>query len=188
MKNHTKLSLNLASSPMRNRRLFFLIGFCLLVVFIASTILGVSIRLRYENKQREIEGELNALNKSAEVVKRQEIRYETLIEQTLAETKVTSDYINSLIYRKSFPWMEFFTAMENTLPDSSYIVSLTPFPVDGTKMEVRFQAVFTNLNELLTFIKNLGGKGFEDINIISESRSAEGFLLSEISVRYERHV
>jgi hypothetical protein len=78
--------------------------------------------------------------------------------------------------------------MEEALPESSYIVSLTPFPADGTEMEVRFQAVFANLDELLKFIKNLGSKGFGDINIVSESQSAQGFLLSEISVRYERHV
>ena len=84
--------------------------------------------------------------------------------------------------------MDFFAAMEESLPETSYITSLTPFPADGTEMELRFQAVFANLNELLKFIRTLNSKGFEDINIVSETQNAEGLLLSEISVRYARDV
>ena len=188
MKNQAKLNLNLASNPMRNRRLFFSLGICLMVVFIGTSVLGGSIYIRYKSKQAAIQMELDSVNRELTTAKREEIRYGTLIEQKLSDYKVAADYINSLIYRKSFPWMDFFAAMEDSLPESSYIVSLTPFPVDGTVMEIRFQAVFTNVSELLKFIKTLDSKGFEDINIISESQSAEGFLLSEISVRYERHV
>jgi len=188
MKSQAKLNLNLASSPMRNRRLFFFLGLFLLIIFIGTSVLGVSIHVRYKSKQADIGNEIGTISRELTVAKREETRYGVLIEQNMAEYKVASDYINNLIYRKSFPWMEFFAALEDSLPTSSYIVSLAPFPADGTEMEVRFQAVFLNLNELLKFIKSLDSKGFEDINIVSESQSAEGFLLSEISVRYERHV
>lgn len=188
MKNQPKLNLNLATSPMRNRRLFFLLVGCLLIVFVGASALGVSLHLRYRSKHGGTAKELGAINQKLTTAKRDETRYSSLIEQKLTDYKVAADYINSLIYRKSFPWMDFFAAMEESLPESSYIISLSPFPAEGTAMEVRFQAVFTNLNELLKFIKSLDSKGFADINIVSESQSAEGFLLSEISVRYERHV
>jgi len=188
MKNQAKLNLNLASTPARNRRLFILLGICLLVVFIGTSVLGGSIYMRYKNKHGDIAKELDTINRELTTATKEETHYGSLIEQKLVDYKVAADYINSLIYRKSFPWMDFFAAMEDSLPESSYIVSLTPFPVDGTEMEIRFQAVFTNLPELLNFIKSLDSKGFKDINIVSESQSADGFLLSEISVRYERHV
>lgn len=188
MKNQEKLKLNLASNPMRNRRLFYLLGVCLLVVFVGTAVLGAIMFSQYKTKQKEVGEELNTIRKGVTEVKSQETRYKTLIEQKLAETKVTSDTINGLIYRKSFPWMDFFAAMEESLPESSYIVSLAPYPADGTELEVRFQAVFVNLKELYKFLANLDSKGFKDINIISESQSAQGYLISEISVRYERHV
>ena len=188
MKNQAKLNLNLASAPMRNRRLFFLLGVCLLIVFLGTTVLGINMFLLYKNKQSDIQTELSAVNQKLAKAERENTQYDVFIAQKLTDFKVSADYINRLIYRKSFPWMEFFAAMEEALPTSSYIVSLTPFPADGTEMEVRFQAVFTNLNELLEFIKNLDSKGFEDINIVSESQNEQGFLSSEISVRYEHHV
>jgi hypothetical protein len=188
MKNQAKLNLNLASAPLRNRRLFFMLGACLLIVFVGTSVLGIDLHRRFKSKQVEIQTELDAINGKLAKERKEETRYNALIEQKLAQYKISADYINGLIYRKSFPWMDFFTAMEEALPESSYIVSLMPYPADGTEMEVRFQAVFTNLNELLQFIKKLDSKGFEDINIVSESQSAQGLLLSEISVRYERHV
>ncbi|MFC2163402.1 hypothetical protein ACFLT2_00225 [Acidobacteriota bacterium] len=188
MKNQVKLNLNLASNPLRNRRLFFLLGLCLLVVFIGTSVLGGSIYIRYKSKRGDIAKELDAINRKLTMARSDEIRFGELIEQNLANYKETSDYINNVIYRKSFPWIEFFATMEDSLPESSYIISLTPVPVDGTEMEVRFQAVFSNLDELLKFVNTLDSKGFEDINIVSESQSTEGFLISEISVRYERNV
>jgi len=187
MKNQAKLNLNLASNPLRNRRLFFLLGLCLLIVFIGTSVLGGSIHFRYKSKHNEIQQELNTINQNVSTVKSEETRYSTLLEKKLADYKVMSDFINNLIYRKSFPWVDFFATMEDSLPETSYIISLTPVPADGTDMEVRFQAVFANLKELLKFIQTLDSKGFEDINIVSESQSAEGFLISEISVRYERN-
>lgn len=188
MRNQPKLNINLASAPMRNRRLFFLLGACLLIVFVGVSTLGLSLHLRYKSRHDDTAKEVAAINQRLTTANREEARYDALIEQKLTDYKVIADTINSLIYRKSFPWMDFFAAMEESLPESSYIVSLAPFPAEGTAMEVRFQAVFANLNELLGFVKSLDSKGFANINIISESQSAEGFLLSEISVRYERHV
>jgi len=188
MKNQAKLNLNLASNPLRNRRLFFLLGLCLLIVFIGTSVLGGSLYSRYKSKHSDTAEELNAINGKLAAAKSEEIRYGALIEQNSADYKVAADTINSLIYRKSFPWIDFFAILEDSLPETSYITSLTPVPADGTEMEVRFQAVFRNLPELLKFIKTLDAKGFENINIVSESQSEEGLLLSEISLRYKRNV
>lgn len=187
MKHQARLNLNLASNPLRNRRLFFLLGLCLLIVFVGTSVLGGSIHLRYKSKKNEVQKELRTINQNVITAKREETRYGTLIAQNLANYTAISDFINNLIFRKSFPWIDFFATMEDSLPESSYIISLTPAPADGTVMEVRFQAVFANLKELLKFIRSLDAKGFEDINIVSESQSAEGLLISEISVRYERN-
>jgi hypothetical protein len=96
--------------------------------------------------------------------------------------------INSLIYSKSFSWMGFFSALEDALPASSYIVSMRPFPEEGLSLEVRFKVASASMNELLRFIARLAAKGFKDIQILSESKSQEGYSLTEISLLYERNI
>jgi hypothetical protein len=84
--------------------------------------------------------------------------------------------------------MDFFSALEDALPASSYIISLRPLPEEGISMEVRFKVASASMNELLKLIARLAAKGFKDIQILSESKSQEGYSLSEISLRYERNI
>ena len=98
------------------------------------------------------------------------------------------ELINSIILNKSFSWVEFLSDLENSLPDSSYIVSLVPKLTEDLKMQLRLRVSSPNIAGLLNFINNLRELKFHQIEIISEAKDESGELLSEISLIYEKHI
>ncbi len=188
MKNHKKLNLNLASNPLRNRRLFLLL-FALLVIATGLVLaLGGMTQIKYKDLAQEARKQVLDIDRQISDDQRKvnnlSVKIEDLDEQHSEEVEL----INSLVYSKSFSWMDFFSALEEALPPSSYIVSLRPFPEEGLSMEVQFRVASASINELLSFIARLAAKGFKNIQILSESKSPEGHSLSEISLRYERNI
>lgn len=188
MRNHKKVNLNLASNPMRNRRLFlFLFAFLGISTCIVLA-LGGKIYTDYRGSAREAEREVARIESQISDDQKVANQLSIDIDELNGKHAKNIELINSLIYSKSFSWMDFFSALEDALPASSYIVSLRPFPEEGLSMEVRFRVASASLNELLKFIARLAAKGFKDIQILSESKSEEGYTLSEISLRYERNI
>jgi hypothetical protein len=188
MRNHKKLNLNLASSPMRNRRLFLVLSVLLGISACLALALGAKIHFEYKDLASATEQELRQIDKQIADDQRDANHLNMQIVDLDKQHSDEVEIINSLVYSKSFSWMDFFSALEEALPASSYIVSLRPFPEEGISMEVQFQVASTSMNELLTFIARLAAKGFKDIQILSESKSPEGHSLSEISLRYERNI
>lgn len=188
MKNHKKLNLNLATSPMRNRRLFQFLFVLLGISTCFVLALGGKIYYEYRDSAQEAEREVaqieSQISDDQKVANQLSINIEELNEQYAEDVEL----INSLVYSKSFSWMDFFSALEDALPQSSYIVSLRPFPEEGISMEVRFKVASSSMDEFFKFIARLAAKGFKDIQILSESKSQEGYSLSEISLRYERNI
>jgi Tfp pilus assembly protein PilN len=188
MKNHKKLNLNLASSPMRNRRLFLILFALLGISTCLVLVLGGKIYYEYrgsaQNAEKEVVRIESQISDDQKVANELSINIEEMNDLHVEDVEL----INSLVYSKSFSWMDFFSALEDALPDSSYIVSLRPFPEEGISMEVRLKVASASMNELLTFIARLAAKGFKDIQILSESKSQEGYSLSEITLRYERNI
>lgn len=188
MRNHKKLNLNLATSPMRNRRLFLLLFALLGVSTCLVLTLGGKIYFEYRDSAQEAEKEVVQINRQISDDQREANQLSIDIEELDKQYAEDVELFNSLVYTKSFSWMDFFSALEEALPATSYIISMRPFPEEGISMEVRFKVASSSINELLTFIARLAAKGFKDIQILSESKSQEGYSLSEISVRYERNI
>jgi hypothetical protein len=95
--------------------------------------------------------------------------------------------VNGIILRKSFSWLKLLGNLETALPDSSYIVSLAPRLLDDSKMQVKFRVISRNLDHLLKLINNLNSLEFNNIRIENEEINDKGWLLSEISLSYERN-
>jgi Tfp pilus assembly protein PilN len=188
MKNHKKLNLNLASSPMRNRRFFiFLFALLGLSTFLVL-VLGGKIYYEYKGSAKEAEQQVarieSQISNDQKVANELNIKIEELNDLYAEDVEL----INSLVYSKSFSWMDFFSALEDALPASSYIVSLRPFPEEGISMEARLKVASSSMNELLKFIARLAAQGFKDIQILSELKDKGGYSISEISLRYERNI
>ena len=173
---------------MRNRRLFFLL-FALLGIG-ACLIMAISGKIYYDYRGLAVAAakEVFQIDKKIADDQREANRLGLQTQELSEQHAEDVEIINSLIYSKSFSWMGFFSALEDALPASSYIVSMRPFPEEGLSMEVRFKVASSSLNDLLQFIARLAAKGFKDIQILTESKNQEGYSLSEISLRYERTI
>jgi cell division protein FtsB len=183
-----RANVNLASHPLRNRKFFFLIAGALAVLFCVVSFMAVYTFWKYGNKNRDFSSTRIQVERMLERVQREEGRLNAQIENASQKYKERIDLLNTLILKKSFSWLDFLSALEDSLPESCYVVSMSPSLKENSKMEVRLKVASPNLDELLKLKKNQYEKRFTNIRIISESRNEAGLLISEISLVYERTV
>jgi cell division protein FtsB len=188
MRKTKKINVNLASHPLRNRRFFFLITGILVVLFCVFSILAGHTYWVYSKKNRNLALARAQIEKKMQDAQRENRRLTTLINDGSQNYSERIEFINTLIYKKSFSWVDFLSALEDSLPDTCYVVSMAPSLKDNSKMEVRLKIAAPNLDELLKLNKNLYEKHFTNIRIISETRDEAGMLVSEISLVYERTI
>ncbi|MFC2169097.1 hypothetical protein ACFLRM_00830 [Acidobacteriota bacterium] len=188
MNARKKLNLNLASRPLRNRKLFFLLCFFLVVVMLAVAFKAGRVYFTYKINARGMTTSDENTDQLIKKAQRDEKRYSSQIEKTSLISGKKIDLINSIILNKSFSWIDFLNSLENSLPESSYIVSLNPSLTRDSKMEVRLKVVSLNLDELLEFLTRLNSLDFKQIRITDEIKNEYGQLLSEISLIYDRNI
>jgi len=188
MNKKTRIYVNLAAHPLRNRRLFSLLVSALGFIFLVVILLAGNIYLSYKGKGKDMAASVTKIDQSIRKSKSEERQYSTRIDKAAQEYKGMVDLINSLILRKSFSWIDFLSCLEDSLPESSYIVSLAPMLTEDLKMIVRFGVVSRNLNDLLKLINNLEALNFKQVKVLSESRGNGGSLQAEISLIYERNI
>jgi Tfp pilus assembly protein PilN len=188
MKKQKRAHLDLATNPLKNRRFFFLISGILGVLTAAVWFSGVFTFWTYSSKQANFQDNSAQIEKMMIDAKREELRLSTQIKNASQIYQGKIDSLNTLIFKKSFSWMEFLSALEEALPASCYIESLAPTLKENNQMEVRLKIAAPNLDELLKLTKNLYEKSFSGIKIINEAVNEAGLLLSEITLVYERTV
>jgi Tfp pilus assembly protein PilN len=185
MKNNRPLRINLASEPLQNKRLFQA-GLALMLVFI--TVIGVAAGwsfIRFLVQNHRLGAEAARLTRSLETARSEASRFRTRAQDLTKKEKSEVDFLNDLIHRKSFSWVGLLSRLEEALPASGSVTSLSPAFSGGSKAEVTLTAVFQNLNDLLAFIQNLQARGFSRIRLVSEGKNGYGQLESEIAVIYE---
>lgn len=188
MRKQKKVHLNLATHPLKNRRFFYLL-FCVLIVLnLVLWFAGGWTYWKYSNKNRNFRDNNAQINKMIYDARREESRLSTLIESASQNYQQRVDLLNTLILKKSFSWVEFLSALEESLPASCYIESLAPTLEENNQMAVRLKVAAPNLDELLKLNQNLYKKGFTGIKIISEEINEIGLLNAEITLNYERTV
>ncbi|MCK4432064.1 MAG: hypothetical protein KAW19_12290 [Candidatus Aminicenantes bacterium] len=188
MKMQKRLNLDFASHPLKNRRLFYLLFTLLTFVFLFVSIIAGNVYFKYGNKVKNIKASVAKVDKMIKGAQRQEKRFTTQIKAAEETLKSKIDLINTLILGKSFSWIDFLSDLEKSLPDSCYIVSLAPSLKEDATIEVRLEVASPNLDEILKLITRLNSMPFKRINLVKESKKENGFLLSEISLIYERNI
>ncbi|MDH7513373.1 MAG: hypothetical protein QHH14_10555 [Clostridiales bacterium] len=181
-----KISLNLAAHPLRNRRFFYLLSALLGLGLLVSVLFSGQLFVRYYFKAREAREALNNIEASVSTAQREEKRLSSRVQEALKKDKEKIDLVNSIILKKSFSWTEFFSKLEECLPDSSYILSLSPTLVDNKKIQMRFKVVSAGLDDLLALVDKLQSLNFSQIRVENEDTNPQGQLILEISVSYER--
>ena len=188
MRNAKSLSLNLASHPLRNRRLYYLVLSLMVILLLALSCLTGSLYFGTRAKAREVRTSISNVEKGAQVTQRKEKELKLKVEELTKRHRGKVDLVNGIILRKSFSWLKLLGNLETALPDSSYIVSLVPRLLDDSRMEVKFRVISRNLDHLLKLVNNLNSLEFNNIRIDNEEINERGWLLSEISLSYERNI
>jgi Tfp pilus assembly protein PilN len=183
-----RTSLNLATSPLRNRRLYFFLGGLLGLGIIVLALLAGIFFVRFTLKKRIVKASLGTVEQRIQADQREIKRLSSRNKETAKRDKKKVDLINSIILKKSFSWTEFLSKLEDCLPDSSYIISLSPSLVDDSRVQVRFKVVSQSLDDLLKLVTNLQAQKFNPPRVESEERNERGQLTSEIIVSYERTI
>jgi Tfp pilus assembly protein PilN len=183
-----RISLNLATSPLRNRRLFLFLGGLLGLAILVSAFLAGLLFLRFTLKKRAVQSSLKKTRETILQNQREAKRLSTKSKEAAQRDKGTVDQVNSIILKKSFSWTEFLSKLEECLPDSSYILSLAPTLAENSTVQFRFRVVSQSLDDLLKLINNLQAQKFSTPRVENEERNERGQLVSEISVSYERNI
>lgn len=186
MRNATALNLNVATRPLRNRRLYAAAvrvlagGLVLSAGLAAFTMLkfgGDSARLKSANAEtRRVQAE----------AAREESRLSADIDREGKLSRARIDLVNLLIRRKMFSWTGLLTELEKALPGPSYITALTPsFTTEGA-LALQMRVTSRSLDDLLAFLDNLGAGGFKNVRAGGDQRGEDGRLIAEITATYER--
>ncbi|MGB8953347.1 MAG: hypothetical protein WCC06_11860 [Candidatus Aminicenantales bacterium] len=181
-----KFNLNLASEPLRNRRFFRLLFWSLaaavLCLSVASVVFYLSERARLAGAQKD----LADVHRTIRITQKEREEFAVRTQEISQKYAESVDFFNAVIVKKCFSWVEFFTLLENALPASSYIVSLSPLQLTESKMEWRMKVVSPHLQGLLELVHNLQVSQFKNITVKNEARDADAQLLAEITLAYER--
>lgn len=186
MKNGAALNLNLATRPLRNRRLYAAAVRLLVLILLGLAALTAFALVKYGGEAARIRASSAGTRKLQDEAEREEKRLSADIqrEEKLSRTRV--DLVNSIIRRKTFLWTELFSELEKALPSPSYITALSPGFTGEGAVTMDMQVTSRSLNDLLAFIDALTARGFKNIQVGGETRSEEGRLLAVITVTYER--
>ncbi len=186
MMNPPLLDLNLATRPLRNRRLFKAVARALVLLIVLLAGLSAFVMLKFggqASRLRAASAEARATQAEAD---REQKRLEADIKRASDAGRTRVDLVNGIILRKAFLWTDLFTEIERALPGPSYITALSPsFSPDGSvAMHVRVTS--RSLEDLAAFITNLTARGFKNIQVGGETRDVDGRLIAEMDMRYER--
>lgn len=184
MNGGLRLPVNLATRPLRNRRLFRsavgipVVLFLLLGGGAGALLLRSTARRQADNKTAaELELRIQASGK------------ERAEKSGLSEAmrKMNADLVsevNGVIVRKNFSWVDFFSRLEQALPPNCSIVAVSPLQITGATLQVTMKVITPGLPGLLTLIENLTARKFKDV-ILRDELSGGGRLISEIGFAYD---
>jgi len=165
----------------------------LLVVLLLVSLVSVvytagTLFFEYKKKTGDLNTAMVKLQHRMQAARREERKLSVALKSMKEKYERKVKLINSIIMQKSFSWIDFFAHLESSLPDSSYIVSLAPKLVRGSTVEVKLRVASRNLDELLALINRLRNLKLSEIRVENETKDESGFLLSEISMSYERNI
>jgi Tfp pilus assembly protein PilN len=181
-----RLNLNLASRPLRNRRLFMLLGGALGLAFLLTTLAAIILFFQFTLQKNVVLSGLRKADETIRAAQSEQKRLGVRIKEAAKKDQGIIEAINSIILRKNFAWTDFLSKLEECLPEPSYILSLNPTLVDDTRIQVRFRVVSQSLDDLLALMNKLQDLKFSPPRVETEERNDRGQLTSEISVTYER--
>ena len=184
MNGAPRLPINLASRPIRNRRLFHALCGVMIALFLVfgggAGYLLVHSTLRARRDERasaEIERRIQVIDRE----RGQKTALEASLKKKDAELVAR---INEVIARKNFSWVDFFSRLENALPPRAQVESFNSLELTGTRLRVLMKLSSPGLPGLLLFVENLNKADFQDVTVRNETTGG-GRLISEVGFVYD---
>jgi hypothetical protein len=186
MTSGTALNLNLATRPLRNRRLYRAAAWALSLVIAGSAGLAAYTFLRYGGEAARLKSAMEETRKVQTEAAREERRLRADIDREEKLSGPRVDLVNTIIMRKMFSWTGLLSELERALPDASYIMTLNPgfTPAGAVALQMRVNS--RTMEDIADFITALNAQGFKGIQVGGEQRDQDGRYLIEISTTYER--
>jgi Tfp pilus assembly protein PilN len=180
------LNLNLATRPLRNRRLFqnAVRVMAALVILLAG--LAAFVVLKYGGEASRLKSAIAGTTRVQAEAQREEKRLKADIEREEKLSRTRVELVNGIIGKKMFSWTGLLSDLERALPGPSYITALTPSFTPAGAVALQMRVTSRSLEDLMAFITALTARGFKRIEVGGEQRSEDGRLLSEITATYER--
>jgi type IV pilus assembly protein PilN len=167
-----KLNLNLATSPLQNNRRFIagagLAGIAALFALVILTHQTYStwransaIRADISREETEIE---KVATRQAELGR----RFEQAENKTVLDR---SNFLNSLIEARTFPWPKIFEDLEKTLPPGVRVINIAP-RLEGGRALIKLTVGAMDDADKVEFLQKIeGSKAFSGIRVIDEKYS-----------------
>lgn len=183
----TSLRLNLATRPLRNRRIFFWGAGILAAGLAASAAAGAYLFIRFATEARSAKREAAALTERTTAARRETLRLER--ETAQAERQLGEDVnaVNAAIRRKVFSWTRVLGEIEAALPGESVLVAFQPAAADDRGLTLKLDIASADMEGLLAFLGGLDAGRFSAIRVESESPGAGGRLVTPITLRYDQN-
>lgn len=186
MTNRLPLNLNLATRPLRNRRLYATAIRVLTGLLVALAGLSVFIILKYGGEASRLKtANAETLRLQTEAA-REEKRLSADIDREAKLSQGRVDLVNGIILKKTFSWTGLLSDLEAALPGPSYITALSPSFTPSGALALEMSVTSRSLEDLGAFITALNARGFKSIKVGGEQRSDDGRILTPISTTYER--
>ncbi|HDT14305.1 MAG TPA: hypothetical protein ENO03_08125 [Candidatus Aminicenantes bacterium] len=186
MTSRTALNLNLASRPLRNRRLFRAAAWALVAAFVCLAGLAVFVFLKYGGEASRLRASMAETRQIQAEAAREERRLRADIDREEKLSGARVDLVNAIIRKKTFSWTGLLSELERALPDASYITSLSPAFASGGGVALQMRVSSRTMDDITAFITALNAQDFEGIQLSGEQRDRDGRYLMEIRATYER--
>ena len=177
--------LNLASKPVRNKRLFYFITLILTILGLLLVSFNIYSFIQNFEKNREIARSISELNNKIVKLQRQKKLYSAKIKRLELKYGKEVEAINDLIFKKSFSWVSLLSMLEKTLPNRIIILSLRP-ELKEKRVEIKLDFAAKTISDFLAFIDSLRKNGFQGVQVKGERKDERGIIISSLSFFYPR--
>jgi len=181
----SKIGINLAARPLRNRRFFALLAAVVSALFLAVSLLSIFSFLAARSRERASAASLAEIRRSVAAARRDRDAWAAQVREWTRSSQGTIDVLNGILVEKSFSWTGFLSRIEEAMPPACVIVQLAPLVTREGRIDARLKVQSPSLQDLLDLIQRLDKQGFKNISVRQEAESG-GQWISEVLFTHER--
>ncbi len=181
-----RLDINLATHPYEDAREFWArwgAGVGLLAV-LTLALLGWTVR-SWTNAGRDRHN-IGQLQQQIAERDQQRAQAQTFLDMAAnRSTRDQSQFLNTLIQRKSFSWTQVFEDLEQVMPQDLHVVSLRPEFNEQNEMQLDMKVVGNTRSAVVDLVHRMeGSKHFQNAQLVQEQGDPSGGVIATVASTY----